>query len=154
MRPRIIAAFPSLTDARVALGMIKKADLKADLTVLYALNADCERENRIKEDYELGEELIPLTTEITPQPVWSGLNEENVAKLGRVQMGTNRAFRPLKKGIRTPAQYGLTTSDLHLIQGELRQNKVIGVAEIAPETLARVRMILESNGAEILEDQA
>jgi len=154
MRSRIIVAFPKIMDARLALGLIKKTDLSADLTVLYAPNAGRQKSNNFEPDYEFGAELLPLETQTDPTPVWSGLNEETLGTLGKVKVGSNQSFHPMKNGIRTPIQYGLTASDLHLIQGELRQNKVIGVIEITPESFSKVRLILESNGAEILEHQA
>jgi hypothetical protein len=148
MRQKIYGIFSNVNDAKQAFGSIKKESLnQADLTIVFANDQETKANHR-KDNYEFATEYFIETPRNSP-PSWPGLKEESLSGIGKIQIGFNI---PTKSG--NPSEpitsMQLAEGDLGIIEREIKAHKVVTIIEAEPEFVPKLRLILESNGAEII----
>jgi hypothetical protein len=147
MRQKIYSVFSNLDDAKQAFGSIKKASLnQADLTIIFADEQQHQIGKR-NDNYEFaGEYLIEPASNST---IWPGLQTQILAGIGKVQIGLC-GINQTDKQMKEPNLIQQVGEDLGLIEREIKSDKVVAIIETDSELLPKLRLILESNGGEIL----
>lgn len=140
MRLRIVSFFNNIDDAKNAFGRIKKESWnKANLAVLFRETGS---ENPAGAGYEFASDNWMTVSNLAT--AWPGVDQVELSGIGRVYLGTN--FPDLR------TINSLTREHPGLKQG-LQEQKIVTVVEVNPEIQNRVRVILASNGAEIINPQ-
>lgn len=152
MRQKIYGIFSNVDDAKQAFGRIKKASLnQADLTIVFADN----RENHVTKgnnNYEFAAENFGESlkdTAHTRTSIWPGLQTENLSGIGKIQIGSSNNQK-IADSVDHDRAIQLVGDDLAIIAQQVKANKVVTIIEAEAELVPQVRLILESNGAEII----
>lgn len=154
MRQKIYSVFSNVDDAKQALGSIKKASLnQADLTVVFAEDQE-NPEMQDKNNYEFGAEHFgspfrDAADTFKHNNVWPGLQTEKLAGVGKIHIGSSN-IRTISGFMDHDHPIGLAGDDLDVITKQVKANKVVAVIDAEVELIPRVRLILETHGAEIL----
>ncbi|HBE78480.1 MAG TPA: hypothetical protein DDW65_12000 [Firmicutes bacterium] len=149
MRQKIYSIFSNVNDAKQAFGSIKKASLnQADLTIIFADEQQHQIGKR-NDNYEFAGEGEYVIEPPANTIIWPGLQTQILAGIGKVQIG-------LCGSNQTDNQMGESNliqqvgEDLRIIEREIKSDKVVAIIETDSELLPKLRLILESNGGEIL----
>jgi hypothetical protein len=144
VRQRIFGIFSSPEDSRNALGRVKKESWnRAEITVV--IPEPNAKHSRTDDRFELGAEFF-LDRKEQPVSTWPGLQASYLEGAGNIKVGTTALQHP--PGILEPLGSGLD-----LVQREIQNQKIVAIIDVEPELIPRIRVILESKGAEIITDQ-
>ncbi|HEX7713629.1 MAG TPA: hypothetical protein VF531_06375 [Bacillota bacterium] len=139
----LIGAFENVSDAKNALGRIKKATWnRADLALIVPRKSSPDVVQGI--DFELASESFLDLPRKDFSPLWPGLRQESLAGVGEVLIGQGRSHEP------EPLSLDLSQPELEMIKQPLKQHKIITVLKANPEDLPKLRLIMETDGAELL----
>jgi hypothetical protein len=136
----MVAFFTNISDAKIALGQLKKEYWnQANLAAVYAIPVQSDFE-RNRYEFAMEEFGMPLNDS---ESLWPGVKESEISDGGKVCLGA------------TPGSYDavikLLESDTS-IKDEL-PGKVITILDTEPENHPRFRLVLESNGGEVILDR-
>lgn len=139
MQNRIYASFTHLNTAKKVLGRIKKNSWnRADLSVIYADPSEPRTEDS---KYEMAVEgFIENNLPKNPNSRWPGLKTAYLDGVGAVNYAS-----PDGKGLAE-----IIADHPSELVNELASAKTVAVIDTDPELVPELRMILESNGAEII----
>jgi hypothetical protein len=139
--------FTNIEDARNALGRIKKESWhRADLTVILPEGSP---ESSNNDSMELAAEFAAQDRD--EKRDWSGLRRDYWDGLGKIRYGTTFRRQPGKNQVLPETLAGQA---LQIVQQGIKDSKVVTIIDFEPELRAKLRVILESRGAEVLADQA
>ena len=148
MRQKIYGIFTNVDDAKQAFGSIKKESLnQTDLTIVFANGQETHADHR-KDNYEFATEYFIESSRNAPTS-WPGLKEESLFGIGKIQIGFNNPTK-IDDPSELTRSLPLAEADLGIIEREIKANKVVTIIEAEPELVPKLRLILESNGAEII----
>ncbi len=144
MRQRIFGIFSNTEDSRNVLGRVKKESWnRAEITLV--IPEPTVKQPRNEDHFELGSEFF-LDRKDQPISSWPGLQASYLEGAGNIRVGTTARQHP--PGILEPLG-----PELDLLQREVRNQKIVALIDVEPELIPRIRVILESKGAEIITDQ-
>jgi hypothetical protein len=147
MKQKIYGIFSNIDDAKQALGSIKKELLNlADLTIIFSDDQE-PHVSRRRNNFEFATEYFIESSQRSTL-IWPGLKEEDLSGVGKIQIGSNHSSE-LNSSPSSQIS-NLADEDLGIIEREIKTNKVVAIIEAEPELLPKLRLILESNGAEII----
>lgn len=139
----LIGAFENLGDAKNALGRIKKATWnRTDLALIVPRNSSPGAAQEYA--FELASESFLDLPRREVMPFQPGLRQESLAGAGEVFIGEGLSSQP------DPLNLDLSQPELEKVKQHLQQHKVITLLKANPEDLPKLRLIMETSGAELL----
>lgn len=139
----LIGVFENMTDAKNALGRIKKATWnRADLALIVPQKSHRGMSGDV--DLELASESFLDLPHQGHLPLQSGLRPQTISGVGEVLIGQGRNNGLVPQGL------NLSQPEFERIQQSLQEHRLLAVIKADPGVLPKLRLILETSGANIL----
>jgi hypothetical protein len=153
MRQKIYGIFSNVNDAKQAFGSIKKTSFnQADLTIIFADNQEKHDTQGGGGNYEFAVEYFRESVQDIARKynnTWPGIQTKDLAGIGKIQIGSSNIQKMTgiieHDGIVKPSG-----DDLEIVAEQVKAKRIVAIIEAESELVPQVRLILESNGAEIL----
>ena len=144
MKKKFYGVFQSIDDAKEALGRIKKESLNlVDLTVIYLEPHQTKKEGEelhfetAVEDFVENNRLDVLK--------WPGLHQLELEGFGKINIGMSNSRNAAEKKL-------FDRKAFEAVEPEIENHKIVALIEVEPHVAGKVRYVLESIGADIIED--
>jgi hypothetical protein len=152
MRRRLFGVFNSIDDAKHALGQIKKEGWNQTRFMVIVGETDANRMNEGKAHFEMaGENFLNNNHPETGtgiNRVWPGLKEMELTGVGTVNVGYSI---PVEENNEAAINQKLSETDIQVVEREIFANKIVALIEVEEQFLPKLRLIMDTNGAELLE---
>lgn len=152
MKRRLLGVFNSIDDAKHALGQIKKEGWNQTQFMVIVGEPDANRDNQRKTHFEIaGENFLENNHPATGSGinrVWPGLKEMELAGVGTVNVGYNI---PVEESNESAMNQQLSETDIQVVEREIFANKIVALIEVEEQFIPKLRFIMDTNGAELLE---
>jgi hypothetical protein len=148
MKRRIIGIFNSISDAKNALGQIKKESWNQTelIVIIGEKNENRIMENKIFSEMATENFLENPGTEPHMSVLWPGLKEEQLSGIGTVRIGHSS---PDQERDLASLPQKLSETDLDFIGRELAAQKIVTLIEVEEQFLPKLRFIMAINSAEL-----
>lgn len=152
MRQKIYGIFSNVNDAKQAFGSIKKTSFnQADLTIVFADNQE-KHDTQGGGNYEFAVEHFRESFQDIAQKynnTWPGVQTKDLAGIGKIQIGSSN-IQKMAGIIEHNDVVKPSGDDLEIVTAQVKAKRIVAIIEAESELIPQVRLILESNGAEIL----
>ncbi len=153
MRRRLFGVFNSIDDAKSALGQIKKESWNQTKFMVIVGDPDIKPVKESKAHFEVASENF-LNGNHHPESgrridhIWPGLKEKELTGVGTVNVGYSTAA----EGNNEPSlEQKLSEIDIQVVEREISANKIVAFIEVEEHFLPKLRLIMDTNGAELVE---
>lgn len=152
MRRRLLGVFNSIDDAKHTLGQIKKESWnQTEFMVIIGEPGD--RGHEMKTHYEMAEENFLSTDKSETgrrnhRLPWPGLQEMELAGIGAVNVGFSI---PPEGPNQVAVDKIFSETDKKFVKREISSQRVVAFIETEEQFLPKLRLIMETNGAELVE---
>jgi hypothetical protein len=152
MRRRLLGVFNSIDDAKHALGQIKKESWNQAEFVVIVGEPDGNRRKEGNNHFEMAVENFitgkPPETGRWINHIWPGLKEVELAGVGTVNVG----YSAIAEEIPEPSwDRRFSETDIQVMEREISANKIVALIEVEEQFLPKLRLIMDTNGAELIE---
>lgn len=153
MRRRLFGVFSSIDDAKNALGQIKKESWNQTEFIVIVGDPDTIRAKENKAHFEMAVENFlngnHPESERRINHIWPGLKEMELTGVGTVNVGYIEAA----EGNNEPMlDQKLSETDIQVVKREISTNKIVALIEVDEQFLPKLRLIMDTNGAELIEE--
>lgn len=154
MKRSMVGVFNSINDAKNTLGQIKKESWNQTEFLVIVGEPVGNSENETETYYEMaGENFLTNPDPAPGRPIsrrfWPGLREMELAGFGTVNVG----FSNPPEGPKEPELDKIFGGENHrrFLEREIAAHKVLAFIEVEEEFLGKLRYIMDTHGAQLLE---
>lgn len=152
MKRRLFGVFNSIDDAKNALGQIKKESWNQTEFMVIVGEPDVNRGDDSKAHFEMAVENFLSNNH--PEPgrrmdhIWPGLKEMQLAGIGTVNVGYSI---PVEGNNEAALDRKLNETEIQLVEREILANKIVALIEVEELYLPKLRLIMDTNSARLME---
>lgn len=154
MRRILFGVFNSIDDAKHALGQIKKESWNQTEFMVIVGEPDANRSDENKAHFEMAGENFLNNNQPETGPrinrVWPGLKMMEMAGVGTVNVGYSL---PVEGNTKAVMDRKLSERDIQVVEREISAHKIVALIEVDEQFLPKLRLIMDTNGAELVEQR-